>query len=122
MSLLIPAAPVGGLHGHRLPGLFADSRRCLPLAGSVAGDGGLGHRQCPQGQHGPAWPDGGERVGSLALYHRDQSTVLHSGQVVLEAIGSRIEQRAIAPSPGQRSSGPSPDHAVLVAVRTATVR
>ena len=32
--------------------------------------------------------------GSLALYHRDQSTVLHSGQVVLEAIGSRIEQRS----------------------------
>ena len=26
--------------------------------------------------------------GSMALYHRDQSTVLHSGDVVLEAIGS----------------------------------
>ena len=31
--------------------------------------------------------------GSMALYHRDQSTVLHSGDVVLEAIGSTIAQR-----------------------------
>lgn len=31
--------------------------------------------------------------GSLALYHRDQSNVRHSGQVVLEAIGSSIDRR-----------------------------
>ena len=29
--------------------------------------------------------------GSLALYHRDQSNVLHSGQVVLESIGSSVD-------------------------------
>ena len=34
--------------------------------------------------------------GSMALYHRDQSTVLHSGDVVLEAIGSTVEQRSPA--------------------------
>ena len=28
--------------------------------------------------------------GSIAMYHRDQSNVLHSGEVVLEAIGSSI--------------------------------
>ena len=35
-----------------------------------------------------------ERVfGSLALYHKDQSTVLHSGDVVLDAIGSEVRKR-----------------------------
>ena len=31
--------------------------------------------------------------GSLALYHKDQSTVLHSGDVVLDAIGSEVRKR-----------------------------
>ena len=31
--------------------------------------------------------------GSFALYHKDQSTVLHSGDVVLDAIGSEIRKR-----------------------------
>jgi ethanolamine utilization microcompartment shell protein EutS len=53
--------------------------------------------------------------GSLALYHRDQSTVLHSGQVVLEAIGSSIDRR----SPCNVSwteiiRAITPDHAVLI--------
>ena len=53
--------------------------------------------------------------GSMALYHRDQSTVLHSGDVVLEAIGSTIEQR----SPAEVSwteviRAITPDHAVLI--------
>ena len=53
--------------------------------------------------------------GSMALYHRDQSTVLHSGDVVLEAIGSSIEQR----NPAEVSwteviRAITPDHAVLI--------
>ena len=53
--------------------------------------------------------------GSMALYHRDQSTVLHSGDVVLEAIGSSIDQR----SPAEVSwteviRAITPDHAVLI--------
>ena len=53
--------------------------------------------------------------GSLGLYHRDQSNVLHSGQVVLEAIGSSIDRR----SPCQVrwpyiTSDITPDHAVLI--------
>ena len=31
--------------------------------------------------------------GSFALYHKDQSTVLHSGDVVLDAIGSEVRKR-----------------------------
>ena len=53
--------------------------------------------------------------GSMALYHRDQSTVLHSGDVVLEAIGSTIAQR----NPAEVSwteviRAITPDHAVLI--------
>ncbi|MCT0225186.1 BMC domain-containing protein [Synechococcus sp. CS-1328] len=53
--------------------------------------------------------------GSLGLYHRDQSNVLHSGDVVLEAIGSRVEQR----SPCEVTwteiiRAITPDHAVLI--------
>jgi len=53
--------------------------------------------------------------GSLALYHRDQSTVLHSGQVVLEAIGSRIEQRSpCTVTWTEIIRAITPDHAVLI--------
>ncbi len=53
--------------------------------------------------------------GSLALYHRDQSTVLHSGDVVLDAIGSTVSRR----SPCEVSwteviRAITPDHAVLI--------
>ena len=53
--------------------------------------------------------------GSMALYHRDQSTVVHSGDVVLEAIGSTIAQR----NPAEVSwteviRAITPDHAVLI--------
>ena len=44
--------------------------------------------------------------GSMALYHRDQSTVLHSGDVV-QAIGS-VEQRSPADVSWTKSSGRSP--------------
>jgi len=53
--------------------------------------------------------------GSLALYHRDQSTVLHSGQVVLEAIGSTIEQRSPCKVTWTEIiRAITPDHAVLI--------
>ncbi|QNI93888.1 carboxysome shell component [Synechococcus sp. A15-127] len=53
--------------------------------------------------------------GSMALYHRDQSTVLHSGDVVLEAIGSSIEQRRAAEvSWTEVIRAITPDHAVLI--------
>jgi ethanolamine utilization microcompartment shell protein EutS len=53
--------------------------------------------------------------GSLALYHRDQSNVLHSGQVVLEAIGSRIELRSRCEvSWTEIIRAITPDHAVLI--------
>ena len=53
--------------------------------------------------------------GSMALYHRDQSTVLHSGDVVLEAIGSTIEQRSPADvSWTEVIRAITPDHAVLI--------
>ena len=53
--------------------------------------------------------------GSLALYHRDQSNVLHSGDVVLEAIGSRIEQRSRCEvSWTEIIRAITPDHAVLI--------
>ncbi len=53
--------------------------------------------------------------GSLALYHRDQSTVLHSGDVVLDAIGSNVSER----NPCEVSwteviRAITPDHAVLI--------
>ena len=53
--------------------------------------------------------------GSMALYHRDQSTVLHSGDVVLEAIGSTIDQRSPADvSWTEVIRAITPDHAVLI--------
>ena len=53
--------------------------------------------------------------GSMALYHRDQSTVIHSGDVVLEAIGSSIEQRTPADvSWTEVIRAITPDHAVLI--------
>ena len=54
-------------------------------------------------------------LGSLALYHRDQSNVLHSGDVVLEAIGNRIEQRSRCEvSWTEIIRAITPDHAVLI--------
>ena len=53
--------------------------------------------------------------GSLALYHRDQSTVLHSGDVVLDAIRSTIDRRTrpeVTWTEVIRSI--TPDHAVLI--------
>tara|TARA_Y100001968_G_scaffold327241_1_gene371874 strand:- start:1593 stop:2363 length:771 start_codon:yes stop_codon:yes gene_type:complete len=53
--------------------------------------------------------------GSLALYHKDQSTVIHSGDVVLDAIGSSIDRRTspeISWTEVIRSI--TPDHAVLI--------
>ncbi|MCP9790517.1 BMC domain-containing protein [Vulcanococcus limneticus Candia 3F8] len=53
--------------------------------------------------------------GSLALYHRDQSNVLHSGEVVLEAIGSTVEQRSRCEvSWTEIIRAITPDHAVLI--------
>ncbi len=53
--------------------------------------------------------------GSLALYHRDQSNVLHSGDVVLEAIGNRKEQRSPADVTWTEIiRAITPDHAVLI--------
>ena len=40
--------------------------------------------------------------GSLALYHKDQSTVLHSGDVVLDAIGSEVRKRTNLQQVGQK--------------------
>ena len=53
--------------------------------------------------------------GSLALYQRDQSNVLHSGDVVLEAIGSRVELRSRCEvSWTEIIRAITPDHAVLI--------
>ena len=53
--------------------------------------------------------------GSMALYHRDQSTVIHSGDVVLEAIGSSIDRRNPADvSWTEVIRAITPDHAVLI--------
>ena len=53
--------------------------------------------------------------GSLALYHRDQSTVLHSGDVVLDAIGSSVERRNKADvSWTEVIRSITPDHAALI--------
>ena len=53
--------------------------------------------------------------GSMALYHRDQSTVIHSGDVVLDAIGSSIDKRTIPEvSWTEVIRAITPDHAVLI--------
>jgi ethanolamine utilization microcompartment shell protein EutS len=53
--------------------------------------------------------------GSLALYHHDQSNVLHSGDVVLEAIGSSVEQRSrCSVTWTEVIRAITPDHAVLI--------
>ncbi|MFL0732139.1 MAG: BMC domain-containing protein, partial [Prochlorococcus sp.] len=53
--------------------------------------------------------------GSLALYHRDQSTVLHSGDVVLDAIGSTVSRRSSCEvSWTEVIRAITPDHAVLI--------
>ncbi|MCP9849280.1 BMC domain-containing protein [Cyanobium sp. Morenito 9A2] len=53
--------------------------------------------------------------GSLALYHRDQSNVRHSGQVVLEAIGSSVDRRSNCHvSWTEIIRAITPDHAVLI--------
>ncbi len=53
--------------------------------------------------------------GSLALYHRDQSTVLHSGDVVLDAIGSSVSRRTKPQvSWTEVIRAITPDHAVLI--------
>jgi ethanolamine utilization microcompartment shell protein EutS len=53
--------------------------------------------------------------GSLALYHRDQSNVLHSGDVVLEAIGSSVQHRSRCEvSWTEIIRAITPDHAVLI--------
>ncbi len=53
--------------------------------------------------------------GSLAMYHRDQSNVLHSGEVVLEAIGSSIDQRSRCEVTWTEIIySITPDHAVLI--------
>jgi hypothetical protein len=53
--------------------------------------------------------------GSIAMYHRDQSNVLHSGEVVLEAIGSSISQRSRCEVTWTEIiRAITPDHAVLI--------
>jgi ethanolamine utilization microcompartment shell protein EutS len=53
--------------------------------------------------------------GSLAIYHRDQSNVLHSGDVILEAIGSSVAQRSPCDvSWTEIIRAITPDHAVLI--------
>ncbi|MDM7959113.1 BMC domain-containing protein [Synechococcus sp. LTW-R] len=53
--------------------------------------------------------------GSLALYHRDQSNVLHSGDVVLEAIGSSVDERTrCSVTWTEVIRAITPDHAVLI--------
>ena len=53
--------------------------------------------------------------GSLALYHLDQSNVLHSGDAVLAAIGSRVEERTHCQVTwGEVIRAITADHAVLI--------
>jgi len=53
--------------------------------------------------------------GSLAIYHRDQSNVLHSGDVILDAIGSSVERRSRCDvSWTEIIRAITPDHAVLI--------
>jgi ethanolamine utilization microcompartment shell protein EutS len=53
--------------------------------------------------------------GSIAMYHRDQSNVLHSGEVVLEAIGSSIDRRSRCDVTWTEIiRAITPDHAVLI--------
>ncbi|CAK6690520.1 hypothetical protein ICNINCKA_00824 [Synechococcus sp. CBW1107] len=53
--------------------------------------------------------------GSLALYHRDQSSVLLSGQAVLEAMGTTVERRGRCEVTWDEIiRAITPDHAVLI--------
>ena len=53
--------------------------------------------------------------GSFALYHKDQSTVLHSGDVVLDAIGSEVGKRTKpTTSWTEIIRAITPDHSVLI--------
>ena len=53
--------------------------------------------------------------GSIGLYHHDQSTVIHSGDVVLEAIGSSVSRRSSAEvSWTEVIRAVTPDHTVLI--------
>ena len=53
--------------------------------------------------------------GSMGLYHHDQSTVIHSGDVVLEAIGSSVLRRSSAEvSWSEVIRAITPDHTVLI--------
>ena len=53
--------------------------------------------------------------GSIAMYHRDQSNVLHSGEVVLEAIGSSVDRRSRCEVTWTEIiRAITPDHAVLI--------
>ncbi len=53
--------------------------------------------------------------GSFALYHKDQSTVLHSGDVVLDAIGSEVRKRTKpTTSWTEIIRAITPDHSVLI--------
>ena len=53
--------------------------------------------------------------GSIAMYHRDQSNVLHSGEVVLEAIASSIDRRSRCEVTWTEIiRAITPDHAVLI--------
>jgi len=53
--------------------------------------------------------------GSIAMYHRDQSNVLHSGEVVLEAIGSSVDRRSRCEVTWTEIIyAITPDHAVLI--------
>ncbi len=53
--------------------------------------------------------------GSLALYHRDQSSVLLSGQAVVEAMGTSVESRGRCEVTWEEIiRAITPDHAVLI--------
>ena len=88
---------------------------CLWMEVSLGG-GAPRDRYRSQGQQCSSRPDGrGTGFRFDGLYHRDQSTVLHSGDVVLEAIGSTIDQRSPADvSWTEVIRAITPDHAVLI--------
>jgi hypothetical protein len=53
--------------------------------------------------------------GSLALYHRDQSSVLLSGQAVVDAMGTTVERRGRCEVTwSEIIRAITPDHAVLI--------
>jgi len=53
--------------------------------------------------------------GSLALYHRDQSSVLLSGQAVMDAMGTTVERRGHCEVTwSEIIRAITPDHAVLI--------